>query len=88
MLFRRLAVFRGCGLDAVRSACSGAPASTGSTSIASRALIIDVLHGVASLVEKSLLRHEALPDGEPMYVMLETIREFALERLLESGEPR
>jgi predicted ATPase len=86
MLFRRLAVLRGCSLDTVRSVCRGSPASAGSTSIAARALTIDVLDGVASLIEKSLLRHEALPDGEPWYLMLETIREFALERLLESGE--
>jgi predicted ATPase len=86
MLFRRLAVFRGCSLDAVRSVCSGSPASAGSTSIAARALTINVLDGVASLVEKCLLQHEALPDGDSWYVMLETIREFALERLLDSGE--
>ena len=44
---------------------------------------IDVLDGVASLVDKSLLRQEDGPDGEPRYRMLETVREFALERLAD-----
>jgi predicted ATPase/DNA-binding CsgD family transcriptional regulator len=42
--------------------------------------------GIASLVEKSLLRYEALPDPEPRARMLETIRAYALARLAESGE--
>jgi predicted ATPase/class 3 adenylate cyclase len=46
---------------------------------------LDMLEGVASLVEKSLLRHEE-PAGEPRYVMLETIREFGLERLAQAEE--
>ena len=41
---------------------------------------------MASLVGKSLLRPEEGPDGEPRYAMLETIREYALERLAENGE--
>jgi len=50
---------------------------------------IDVLEGVASLVDKSLLQvaveleeHER----DPRYLMLETVREFGLERLGASGE--
>jgi non-specific serine/threonine protein kinase len=37
-------------------------------------------------VQKSLLTVEPVTDREPRYVMLETVREFALERLRESGE--
>jgi DNA-binding CsgD family transcriptional regulator len=41
---------------------------------------------LAALVDKSLVRHEAQPGGEPRFGMLETIREYALARLEASGE--
>jgi DNA-binding CsgD family transcriptional regulator/tetratricopeptide (TPR) repeat protein len=42
-----------------------------------------VLDGLAALVDKSLLRQEEQEDGEPRFFMLETIRDFALEKLEE-----
>ena len=46
-----------------------------------------VLDGIASLVDKSLLRHETASESEPRYAMLEVIREFGLERLAASEVP-
>ena len=43
------------------------------------------LDTLASLLDKSLLRRRTGPLGEERYWMLETIREFALERLHEVG---
>ncbi len=75
-LFRRLAVFSGgFTLDVADAVCDPA-----------RALGGDILDDVASLVDKSLVRQGAGSDDEPRFSMLETIREYALERLAESGE--
>ena len=46
---------------------------------------IDVLDGLSSLVDKSLVRRRDSADGETRYRMLETIREYAAERLDEAG---
>jgi non-specific serine/threonine protein kinase len=45
-----------------------------------------VLDGVASLVSKSLLEQRTGADGAPRFWMLETIHEYAGEKLAESGE--
>jgi predicted ATPase len=75
-LFRRLGVFAGgCTLEAAEAVCN-----------AKGDLDIEVLDGVASLADKSLLKQIEGTDGEPRFFMLETIREYALERLTESGE--
>jgi predicted ATPase/DNA-binding CsgD family transcriptional regulator len=75
-LFRRLAVFvGGCSLEAAEAVCN-APGD----------LEEDVVDGVARLVDKSLLKQEAAIDGEPRLLLLETIREYALERLAASVE--
>jgi predicted ATPase len=71
-LFARLSVFRGgCSLEGAGEV--GNPRGD---------LGINILEGVGSLVDSSLLR-PAEADGEARFRMLDTIREFAGERLLE-----
>ncbi|MDP9358675.1 MAG: tetratricopeptide repeat protein [Chloroflexota bacterium] len=47
---------------------------------------LNALDGLESLVDKSLLRQTEEADGEPRFGMLETIREYGLERLSDAGE--
>lgn len=47
---------------------------------------LDILESLAALVNNSLLRQVETPDGAPRFEMLETIRAYALERLVERGE--
>jgi predicted ATPase/class 3 adenylate cyclase len=76
VLFARLAVFSGGRtLEAIETICD-----------ARGDLPVDALEGVSSLLDKSLLRQEEGPEGEPRFVMLETIHEYARERLEASGE--
>lgn len=73
-LFARLAVFHGgCTLEAAAAVCGDS-------------LAADVSAGLESLLNKNLLQREDGSDGEPRFVMLETIREYARERLEQSGE--
>ena len=46
----------------------------------------DALDAMASLADKSLVRQESEPDGEPRFRMLSTIREYAAEKLGERDE--
>jgi predicted ATPase/class 3 adenylate cyclase len=74
-LFERLGVFvGGAALEQVEEVC-GPPEDVGG----------GLLDGVAGLVDHSLVRQQE-ETGEPRFFMLETIREFALERLEASPE--
>jgi predicted ATPase/predicted Ser/Thr protein kinase len=69
-LFAELAVFvDGCTLEAAEAVCPAA----------------GVLDGLQSLLDKSLLRRRDEADGEPRFGMLESIREYALYRLIQRG---
>lgn len=75
-LFARLGIFvGGCTLAAVEAVCAAAGDGEGA-----------VLDGLTSLVEKSLLRLEEAGWEGPRFGMLETLREYARERLVESGD--
>jgi predicted ATPase/DNA-binding winged helix-turn-helix (wHTH) protein len=75
-LFRRLSVFvGGCTLEAVEAVCN-----------TSRDLGSDVFQGLSSLVDQNLIQRADRADTEPRFAMLETVREYALERVADSGE--
>ncbi len=75
-LFRRLSVFvGGCNLEGVEAVCD----TKGD-------LDLDLLDGMESMVDKSLVQQAEQANGESRFVMLETIREYALEKLEASGE--
>jgi tetratricopeptide (TPR) repeat protein len=96
VLFRRLAVFvSGCTLEAVDTVCLGRNASREVQAESPltpqgdeflpfivRRSSVDLLE---SLVDQSLLKSSDV-NGEPRFEMLETLREYALERLIDSGE--
>jgi predicted ATPase/DNA-binding CsgD family transcriptional regulator len=75
-VLRRLAVFAGGFTLAAAEAVAIIPDNPS----------IEMLGSIASLIEQSLLRQEAAPNGEPRYLMLETTREFALAELARGGE--
>ena len=49
-------------------------------------LDIDLIEGLSSLVDKNLIQNADQTGPEPRFAMLETIREYALERLASAGE--
>ena len=74
-VFRRLGVFSGgCTLDAATRVCSGDGIGPG-----------DVFRVLAALVDKSLVQAEER-GVVVRYRLLETLRQYALERLTEAGE--
>ncbi len=73
-LFARLGVFAaGFSLAAAETVCADDTAPA-------------VLDGIASLLDKSLLRTEDTLHGQPRFAMLQVVRDFALEQLDALGE--
>ena len=82
-LFCRLAVFvGGFTLDAAEWIAHHPSPTSSDTRRASP----ETLDLIAVLVDGSFLRQEEQPDGVPRYVMLETVRELALEQLDADGK--
>ncbi len=75
-LFRRLAVFvGGCTLEAAEAVCNAADD-----------LETSVLDAIESLAGKSLIQQIEPPRGETRFTMLETIRDYAIERFASSPD--
>ncbi len=77
-LFAMLSVFHGCAVEAVEGVAGGIERLDDTR--------VEILDGLASLVDKSLIRRADQGDGEPRFQMLETIREYAAERLEQDPE--
>jgi len=76
LLLQRLSLFvGGCSLEAAEAVCSGQGLAAG-----------EVLDLMDSLTSKSVLTARQRPGEPARYWLLETIRQFAWEKLLESGQ--
>jgi predicted ATPase/transcriptional regulator with XRE-family HTH domain len=94
-LFERMGVFvGGCTLEAAEAVCAGVGSwesgAGGASPTPDAQLLIPVVDGLTSLIDQSLVQRAAnatsgIP-AEPRFTMLETIREYALERLREHGQ--
>jgi predicted ATPase/DNA-binding CsgD family transcriptional regulator len=101
-LFRKLGVFvGGCTLEAIEAVAYAEVGASSETPTPNRpplslasdndaSLIppapLDALEAVTSLVGKSLLQRQEGQTGEARFVMLETIREYAREKLQQSED--
>jgi predicted ATPase/DNA-binding CsgD family transcriptional regulator len=75
-LLRRMSVFRGsCSLDVAEAVCGGDGVERE-----------EVLELLSSLVNKSLVVAQTLQEVEARYSLLETVRQYAHEKLITCGE--
>jgi predicted ATPase/DNA-binding CsgD family transcriptional regulator len=81
MLLRRLAVFSGWNLDMAEQVCSDNAAGAGAAIGAD-----EILGLLISLIDKSLVVLDGEAAGDARYRLLDTIREYATERLEAAGE--
>src|SRR5262245_15480473 len=73
-LFQRLGVFvGGWTLESAGAVCM-------------EHMTLNVLDGLSSLLDKNIVKQDTRSEGEPRFMMLETIREYALQQLLASEE--
>jgi predicted ATPase/class 3 adenylate cyclase len=79
-LFETLAVFSDADLPAVEAVAEAVEPEDGTGTGA------DVIDGLGSLLEKSLVREVEATHGEPRFLMLGTIREYAADRLDERSD--
>jgi predicted ATPase/class 3 adenylate cyclase len=80
-LFRRMAVFQGGRtLQALEEVCNAEGLQI------DRRLEVDLFDGVETLLSNSLIQQREGADGEPRFWMLETLHEYAREKMQESGE--
>jgi predicted ATPase/transcriptional regulator with XRE-family HTH domain len=87
ILFRRLAVFvGGFTLEAAEWVAGSQGDRVAGIAAPRHADALSVLDMVTSLNDQSLLRPIAAATGEPRFALLETVREYAWERLATSGE--
>jgi predicted ATPase/DNA-binding SARP family transcriptional activator/predicted negative regulator of RcsB-dependent stress response len=75
-IFNRLSVFHGgCTLEAAERVCAGDGIEPN-----------DVLDLLTSLVDKSMVMADTSAEGASRYRVLETLRQYGRERLIESGQ--
>lgn len=76
ILLQRLSIFTGgASLDAAETICIGGLIEA-----------VDVLETISRLLDKNLVTANRFEGGESRYRLLETIREYALEKLVESQD--
>ncbi|MBK5106459.1 MAG: AAA family ATPase, partial [Burkholderiales bacterium] len=77
-LFVLLSVFASCTFEAAETVAAEINHAAG--------VKMDVLEGLYSLVDKSLVRQADQDTEQPRFLMLETIREYAMERLQQDRQ--